>query len=209
MGFPADNLLEIVDLACVRGDHLLFEELSLTLAAGEVCQVHGPNGSGKTSLLRIVCALGLAERGEVRWNGTPISELGEDYRAALSYVGHLNGIKGELTALENLEATRALAPTRTDAEPLDVLAEAGLAGFEEVPCRYLSAGQKRRVSIARLLLSACPLWVLDEPATALDSKGVEAFQRLVERHAASGGMVLITSHQALAFGAATTRTLEL
>ncbi|MCZ7598417.1 MAG: heme ABC exporter ATP-binding protein CcmA [Gammaproteobacteria bacterium] len=157
----------------------------------------------------MVCALGMAERGEVLWNGTPIGELGEEYRAALSYVGHLNGIKGELTALENLEAARALAPTRNDAAALDVLAEAGLAGYEEIPCRYLSAGQKRRVSIARLLLSACPLWVLDEPATALDSKGVEAFQRLVERHAASGGMVLVTSHRALAFGAASTRTLEL
>jgi heme exporter protein A len=209
MPFTFNSTLDIEELCCVRGDNQLFEGLSFSVGVGDICQVHGANGSGKTSLLRILSGLSLPESGEVRWNGEPIDELREVYRACLSYIGHHNGIKGELNALENLQTARSLHPSRMDIDPAGALDKVGLYGYEDIPCRYLSAGQKRRVAIARLLLSAAQLWILDEPATALDNDGVVAFQQLLETHAAAGGMVVITSHQPLQFGAIKTRMIAL
>lgn len=209
MPFSPDSRLECRDLACVRGDNLLFENFSLDVGAGEVCQVHGANGAGKTSLMRIICGLATPERGEVRWCGEPIDHHVESFRSRLSYVGHLNGVKAELSPIENLDAARSISPTRRDVTTTTALDRAGLAGYEDIPCRFLSAGQKRRVAIARLLMSGAQLWVLDEPATALDADGVTDFQRLLETHAANGGMVVITSHQPLHFEGVHARAVHL
>ncbi len=209
MRFSPDSRLECVDLACERGDNLLFEELGFVVSGGDICQVHGANGSGKTSLLRILCTLAVPERGEVRWCGEPVSRQPDRFRANLSYIGHHNGVKGELSPLENLRAAISLSPSRSDADPAAALERAGLYGYEDVPCRFLSAGQKRRVAIARLLLSSAQLWILDEPVTALDVQGVADFQALLERHAENGGMVVITSHQPLVFGRIETKMVHL
>ncbi len=209
MPFSPDSRLQCQDLACVRGDNLLFEDFNLNVRAGEICQVHGANGAGKTSLLRIVCGLATPERGEVLWCGERLDHRGDTFRSRLCYVGHLNGVKAELSPLDNLEAARSLSPSRADVQTVSALERAGLAGYEDVPCRFLSAGQKRRVAIARLLMSGAQLWVLDEPATALDADGVAGFQQLLESHAHDGGMVLITSHQPLRFGDIHTRAVHL
>jgi heme exporter protein A len=209
MRFSPTSTLAIEDLCCIRGDNQLFEGLSFVVNAGDICQVHGANGSGKTSLLRILSGLALPEIGDVLWNGERIEDLRETYRACLSYIGHHNGIKGELTPGENLQAVRSLYPSRANIDIDAVLEKVGLYGYEDIPCRYLSAGQKRRVAIARLLLSAAQLWILDEPVTALDADGVTAFQLLLQDHAQAGGMVVITSHQPLHFGTVETRMIGL
>ncbi|GJL83159.1 MAG: cytochrome c biogenesis ATP-binding export protein CcmA [marine bacterium B5-7] len=206
--FP-DSRLEGIALSCVRGENLLFDSLDFSVQAGEICQVFGANGAGKTSLLRILCGLALPESGQVLWNGVDIDEQREVFTSSLGYVGHQNGIKGELNPLENLAAIRALTATRDDMDAESALENVGLYGYEDIPCRYLSAGQKRRVALSRLLLTAAQCWILDEPVTALDAQGVADFQKVLENHAKCGGLVLITSHQALTFGSIETRRIEL
>ena len=198
MKFPPDNHLAATSLACVRGDRLLFEALELSLRAGRVCVVEGVNGAGKTSLLRILSGLGAPEHGAVTWNGVDIREQREEYNRSLSHVGHSNGVKGELTALENLEAVVAVQATRRDAAPAEALSRVGLSGYEDAPLKHLSAGQRRRVAIARLAVSAAPLWILDEPVAALDSDGVERFEGLLAEHVAANGIAVLASHQGLA-----------
>ena len=209
MQLARDSRLEAEDLCCVRGDSLLFEDLRFRVDAGDICQVHGANGAGKTSLLRILCGLSLPERGRILWNGVDTDEQNDVFRGALAYVGHHNGIKGELNPVENLDTAGALHPVRDDLDAVTALDRVGLYGYEEIPCRYLSAGQKRRVALARLLLTAAQLWILDEPVTALDVAGVAHFQELLEDHAGRGGMVIITSHQPLSFGSIETRKIQL
>jgi heme exporter protein A len=199
-------VFEAVDLACVRRDRTLFEGFSFRLAAGELLQIEGANGSGKTSLLRILCLLALADAGEVRWNGANVAEDRADYLARLTYIGHTPGVKADLTALENLQVASALAPDAAACHPDDALAAVGLAGFEDTHVRELSAGQTRRVALARLLLQPTRLWILDEPFTALDRAGKRRVEELLEAHCGAGGMALITTHQPVDVGdAAKTR----
>jgi heme exporter protein A len=199
-------VFEAVDLTCVRRDRVLFEGFSFRLAAGELLQIEGANGSGKTSLLRILCLFALADAGEVRWNGTNVTDNRPDYLSRLTYIGHTPGVKADLTAFENLEVAGALAPGEPVCDPDDALAEVGLAGFEDTLVRELSAGQTRRVALARLLRQPTRLWILDEPFTALDRGGKRLVERMLEDHCAAGGMALITTHQAVDVGdAAKTR----
>ena len=190
-------MLEIDSLECVRGTRTLFSDLSLRIPATTIFRVSGSNGSGKTSLLRIICGLLQPDRGEVRWNGVPIRDLREAYGHDLLYVGHRNGIKDELTPMENLAFWLALnANNRNCGRVAEALASAGLTGFERTPCRFLSQGQKRRVAIARLFLSQSkPLWILDEPLTALDADGIAALSACMLAHAALGNIVCLTTHQ--------------
>jgi heme exporter protein A len=202
--------LEVSKLECRRGDRLLFSELDFTIESGELLHLRGRNGSGKTTLLRTLCGLFMADGGEIRWRGETIRDLGEDYRRELLYFGHLNGIKGDLTGIENLSVSAVLDGDPVDGEAIwAALAGIGLEGFEDLPTRMLSQGQKKRVALARLLLTRAPLWILDEPFTALDHDAVEFLQGLIADHVAGGGLVVLTTHQEVPLTSGRARRLEL
>lgn len=184
------------NLECVRGEHTLFSNVSLSINPGELMFVGGPNGSGKTSLLRLLCGLSLPDEGEIVWDGVNIQELQDNYRSILTYLGHLGGIKDDLTAVENLHISCALAGDAIDEEQaIDALERIGLAGREQLPAKVLSQGQRRRVALARLLVTQTKLWILDEPLTALDVAAVELIKQILERNLQNGGMVIMTTHQ--------------
>lgn len=189
-------MLEVRDLECVRGDHRLFSGLSFELQGGELLRLRGSNGSGKTSLLRTVCGLLEPAAGEVRWQGKNIRAQRDEFHGDLLYLGHHNGIKAELTGFENLRLSAALSGQRLRDDAIyDALERIGLGGREDLPTQVLSQGQKRRVALARLLLSEAELWVLDEPFTALDVKAVALLKRLITEHLQAQGMVILTTHQ--------------
>ncbi len=192
-------MLETLDLACLRGDRRLFRGLSLQLQPGQLLRVEGANGAGKTSLLRLLAGLALPAAGEVRWQGRSIRRQREAFAQALLYLGHLGGLKDELTARENLQIDCALtgAPG-IDAARIDAaLAGWGLARQAALPLRVLSAGQRRRAALARLQLNTAPLWVLDEPFNTLDVDAVAQLGQVIEQHLAGGGLAVVTSHMAL------------
>ncbi len=192
------SLLSAEKLECTRDDRLLFNGLSFSLGSGEVLQIEGPNGSGKTSLLRILSGLRRADEGEVRWLGDDIRHAREDYYASMVYIGHLPCIKNDLTTLENI---RVLLDTRSQsvssAKVEQALASVGLAGFEDVAGKALSSGQRRRVLFAFLLLAEAKLWILDEPLTALDVKGVDMVESMILEHRENGGSVVFTTHHGM------------
>ncbi|WPL16225.1 Cytochrome c biogenesis ATP-binding export protein CcmA [Thiorhodovibrio winogradskyi] len=191
-------MLEVSALSCRRGERCLFSALDLQLAPGQLLHLQGSNGSGKTTLLRALCGLLHPDAGQIRWHGEPIERLAEDYYRDLLYLGHLNGIKGDLTGLENLRiACRLSGQPASDGAIAGALARIGLGGFEDLPCRMLSQGQKKRVALARLLLSKAPLWILDEPFSALDLGAVALLDELIRVHVEDGGLVVLTTHQAL------------
>jgi heme exporter protein A len=193
---PAGPGLEAHGLACRRGDRQLFSGLSFALPPGEALHVEGHNGSGKTSLLRMLCGLNRPSAGEIRWGGQAIGDLGDAFHAELLYIGHHNGIKDELTGLENLAlADRLRGGSGSEDACLDALARMGLAGLQELPAAMLSQGQRRRLALSRLLLSRAPLWILDEPFTALDHKAVAQVRITIEQHLAKGGIVVMVTHQ--------------
>jgi heme exporter protein A len=202
--------LAVDALSCVRGDRVLFQDLSFTLGDGELLHLKGQNGSGKTTLLRALAGLLLPESGEIRWCGGNIRRLREEYTRHLLYLGHLNGIKGDLTAAENLRIAATLDGfALSEDRAWELLAEIGLRGHEDLPSKHLSQGQKRRVALARLLANAARIWILDEPFTALDVAAVELLQDVIRRHVDGGGMAIITTHQEVAMLGAQTRTIEL
>ena len=190
-------MLEATDLRCVRGNRALFSSLSFSLRGGELLRIAGVNGSGKTSLLRILCGLLTPAEGEVRWRGENIRALGEEYFRELLYVGHANAVKDELTPAENLTVACTLAGMSINSTQVgDALLRLGLAGYEDLPVKVLSQGQRRRVALARLALSAVlPLWIVDEPFIALDADAVEEVQALIAEHLARGAAVVLTTHQ--------------
>lgn len=190
------NQLELVNIACERGETRLFEGCHLTVQSGQWWQIEGHNGIGKTSLLRILAGLTVPAEGEVRWNGSPITQVREDYYAELFYLGHFAGIKPELTAWENLRYYQKLQNLPLSDEALwNALEKVGLIGREELLCSHLSAGQQRRVALAKLWLTPASLWILDEPFTAIDKKGVAELIAHIEQHCANGGLCIFTSHQ--------------
>ncbi|MBM3357824.1 MAG: cytochrome c biogenesis heme-transporting ATPase CcmA [Betaproteobacteria bacterium] len=190
-------MLEAIDLECVRGERTLFSGLNFALRGGELMRVAGANGSGKTSLLRIVCGLLFPEQGSVRWRGENVRTLREEYGKELVYVGHSNAVKDDLTAAENVTVSCTLSGMEPDRDRVhEALHGIGLAGCEGLPARALSQGQRRRVALARLLLCGhAPLWVLDEPFAALDAQAIERVQALISAHVARGAAVVYTSHQ--------------
>ncbi|CAH0197679.1 cytochrome C biogenesis protein CcmA [bacteria symbiont BFo1 of Frankliniella occidentalis] len=187
-------MLAARNLTCVRDERALFRNLSFTVAAGEIVQVEGANGAGKTSLLRILAGLSRAEQGEILWQQESIQRQRESYHASLLYLGHQPGVKAVLTPFENLSFWHA---ERTADELFQALEQVDLTGYEDVPVAALSAGQQRRVALARLWLSQAALWILDEPLTAIDKSGVEKLMALFVQHAEQGGAVILTTHQDL------------
>ena len=203
-------MLSVSDLECQRGDRRLFSGVGFRLGDGELMYLQGRNGTGKTSLLRLLCGLLPPAGGEIFWRGQPIKRLGEDYRRELCFLGHHNAIKEELTPLENLSTSAALATTPLDTEQaLDALARLGLAGREDLPCRYLSQGQKRRVALSRLVFDQRSLWLLDEPFVALDTVAVELVASLIGAHLQRGGLAVLTTHQSVEIVGGITRQLVL
>ncbi|NEX17034.1 MAG: heme ABC transporter ATP-binding protein CcmA [Halochromatium sp.] len=189
-------MLDVSDLACRRGERLLFSGLSFQVPSETLLHVRGLNGSGKTTLLRALCGLLRADAGSIRWRGERIRDLAEDYNRDLLYFGHLNGIKADLTGLENLRIASTLDQDPADEDAIiEALSRIGLEGFEDLPTRMLSQGQKKRVALARLILSKAPLWILDEPFTALDVDAVDLLQQLIAEQVARGGSVILTTHQ--------------
>ncbi|MCG6383531.1 cytochrome c biogenesis heme-transporting ATPase CcmA [Vibrio fluvialis] len=189
-------MLEVKNLTAIRDERVLFEGLSFTIQSGELVQIEGRNGTGKTTLLRIVTGLGDRDDGEIHWNNVNIEADRDSYHQELLFLGHQTGVKRELTALENLRFYQAVHAAGTQKEDLyQALTQVGLAGREDVPVAQLSAGQQRRVALARLWLSRQKLWILDEPLTAIDKQGVKVLEALFLQHAEQGGIVVLTTHQ--------------
>jgi len=189
-------MLTATSLSCVRGERRLFAGLDLAVGPGEWLHVQGENGVGKTSLLRILASLSPPAEGEIRWHGEPVKALGEEYHRALLFLGHHGAVKEDLTPFENLTLAAQLDGSILDeADALKALARFGLRGREDLAVRFLSAGQKRRVLLARLAVRKAALWILDEPFTALDVKAVDMLSGLIAEHVAGGGMAILTSHQ--------------
>lgn len=177
---------------------MLFKKQSFHLQSGQLLLVEGRNGSGKTTLLKTLATLRLQDKGDIQWCGTPIQKLGSLYLENFSWLGHHNGIKDDLTAFENLRVTRSLLPAN-DLKISAALETIGLKGYRHTAARSFSAGMKRRLGLARLLLANTPLWILDEPQSALDRSGIELFESLATRHLDAGGMIVMTSHHDVGF----------
>lgn len=191
--------LEARRLACERDDRWLFTDLDIEIGAGEIVRIEGPNGSGKTTLLKILSGQLADYQGELFWCGEPMRRVRTDFLANLLYLGHAPGVKAALTPLENLAWYQALAgEPGNEAERMQALADVRLTGFEDIPAAQLSAGQLRRIALARLALIERPLWVLDEPFTAIDREGVAELEQRLLAHAQRGGSVLLTTHHDLA-----------
>ncbi|MGA7178607.1 MAG: cytochrome c biogenesis heme-transporting ATPase CcmA [Thiobacillaceae bacterium] len=204
-------MLEVHDLQCSRGGHRLFSSKSFTLEAGTLAWIRGRNGSGKSTLLRTISGLSPADQGEILWRGRNIRKQAEEYRRELVFLGHSAALKDDLSPLENLSILMQMSGRAIAApEALSALGSVGLKGREHLPVKYLSQGQKRRVHMARLHLSRnCPLWLLDEPLTALDAEGVSALQNLLSYHLRQSGIVVMTSHQEISIDSANTLHIQL
>lgn len=195
---PDAVMLEAQSLECVRDDRQLFSDLCFSISEAEVLQIEGHNGSGKTSLLRILCGLRQPESGQIMWQGESISSNREDYYENMVYIGHLPCIKADLTVLENV---RSLLDTRslTLSNPVieSALEKVGLASYEDVQGKALSSGQRRRILLAFIELAQAKLWILDEPLTALDVQGVDLMESMILGHRQAGGSVIFTTHHGM------------
>jgi heme exporter protein A len=189
-------MLQGTNLCCIRQDRVLFEQLNLSIHGGELLQIAGKNGAGKSSLLRILAGLAQSDEGQLQYRQQSVTKVSAEYAANLCYIGHQSGIHEQLTALENISFWRA-AIAQPAADDFGLLAQLGLAGLEDIPCRMLSAGQQRRVSLARLWFSQCQLWILDEPFTALDQSAIAMLQQHFLQHLQRGGAIVLTTHQSL------------
>lgn len=189
--------LKIKDLVCVRDDRLLISDLSLLLESGQMLHIEGKNGSGKTSLLRILSGLSRPESGAVLFNGKTLESLAGEYYEQINYIGHHDGIKRDLSSIENLRMAQAIAKPK-DIDLNDALKAVNLYAFADNLVSTLSAGQKRRLALARLVVTDAPFWIMDEPFTSLDTASIALFENLFLEHLAQGGLIAMTSHHALA-----------
>lgn len=190
--------LEFRQFTCLRDGHPLFNPLSFSLHSGEVVQIAGPNGAGKTTFLRSLCGLFDEWTGEMLWQGQSLRVPDFSMCSELLYLGHQPGVKKSLTAQENLHWFFGVQGVPFPGSVSSALSHVGLEGYEETPCHQMSAGQLRRVALARLYISKATIWILDEPFTAIDRFGVQNLETLIQRHASNGGLVILTTHQPLA-----------
>ena len=198
------STLSAENLTLVRGERCLFEGLGFAVKTGELLILEGRNGCGKTSLMRAIAGMLSLETGEVFWNDKPVRQQRQEFHGSLVWLAHRTGLKGDLNMLENLHFERALRRQSTDdTEP--VFARLGIERLRRLPLRSLSAGQQRRVALARLLLADVPLWMLDEPFTNLDREGRKLVMELVEEHLAGGGLCVMAAHQDVDINAPTTK----
>ena len=203
-------MLEAINLTCVRGTRRLFKNLDFSATEGELVELRGPNGSGKTSLLRILCGLAEPAAGEVRWDGTSIRKLGEEYFASVAYLGHQNAVKDELTAIENVRVSSAVAGRPlSDSEARQMLARVGLTQQQNLPARVLSAGQRRRLGMTRLLALEARLWILDEVLTSLDDSAMNLSREFITEHLQKDGIAIVATHQELNLAAPKFQQLRL
>src|SRR6185295_10961808 len=204
------TILEVANLECVRGDRRLFRDVSFSLNPGTLLQVTGPNGCGKTSLLRIICGLSKPESGEIKWQGAEISSLDEDYAQSITYIGHRIAVKEELNSLENLRISSGLGGSElSHNQAREALARVGLSDREHLPARFLSEGQRRRSALARLVHGKAILWVLDEVLASLDHAAVTLVESLIGEHLSKGGLAIVATHQELHIPAGSLQRLEL
>ena len=199
-------MLQAINLTCMRDERMLFSDLNFTVNSGDIVQIEGPNGAGKTTLLRLLAGLSGAEQGEVRWQGEKLQRQREEWHRNLLFLGHQPGVKTILSPLENLAFYHA---ELDEDQRFAALEAVDLLGFEEIAVAQLSAGQQRRVALARLWLSRAPVWILDEPLTAIDVNGIEKLMALFVQHAQRGGMVILTTHQPLPAAAWPLRRISL
>ena len=192
-----------------RGERHILRDVSFSVREGEFLKLTGPNGVGKTTLIRVICGLLPAESGVVEWRGRPVTSSNDEYHAEMTYLGHLNSLKADLTARENLKFLTGLRETLTDADIDAALDRVGILSRGDLAARSLSAGQKRRLALSRLLLSGALLWILDEPVTNLDVAGVGLVEELVREHVGRGGLALAAAHQRLLDDEPFLRRLEL
>lgn len=191
-------LISATNLTCIREERLLFDQLTIEINTGDIVQIEGPNGSGKTSLLRILAGLSQPYEGDVFYKKQLITQSREEFHQNLLYLGHLPGVKGEMTAQENLNFNLTLHGLHFNADEIeDTLSQVNLTGFEDSLASHLSAGQHRRISLARLYKSDAKIWILDEPFTAIDKQGVQSLEQLFKAHIKRGGCVILTTHQDL------------
>ncbi|MCY9845645.1 cytochrome c biogenesis heme-transporting ATPase CcmA [Vibrio caribbeanicus] len=190
-------MLEVSQLTITKGEYTLFDALSFAISPGELVQIEGRNGTGKTTLLRLLIGLGQYDKGLIQWKGATIRSNREEFHQDLLYIGHQTGIKPELTAFENLAFFCSMQRTTKlgNQEIYDALLKVGLVGKEDIPVAKLSAGQQRRAALARLWLSEQILWILDEPLTAIDKQGMQILESLFIQHTSKGGIVVLTTHQ--------------
>jgi len=203
-------MLEAFHLECVRGNRTIFRDVSFAVRPGDCFRLTGHNGSGKTSLLRMLCGLLPPASGTIRWHGTGIEILREEYFSAIAYVGHRPGIKDELTAMENLQVSSGMSGIEISRKTAgSALERMGLGHRMYLPARFLSEGERRRVALARLAVGRSSLWLLDEVMTSLDRIAVETIHHLIEDHLAAGGMAIIATHQELKLTSGRSQGIEL
>ena len=203
-------MLEAINLTCVRGTRRLFKDLNFTVERGELIELRGPNGSGKTSLLRILCGLASPAAGDVLWDGTNIRSLGEEYSAVVAYLGHQNAVKDELSAMENLRISSGVSGHALGKDEAQaVLAKVGLTQQQNLPARVLSAGQRRRLGMTRMLTAKATLWILDEVLTSLDQTAMDLSREFMTEHLKKGGAAIVATHQDLNLTAPSVKRLQL
>ncbi|MDO8939721.1 MAG: cytochrome c biogenesis heme-transporting ATPase CcmA [Methylicorpusculum sp.] len=200
-------VFEARQLSCIRDDRVLFANLDFQVNGGQVLLIEGPNGSGKTSLLRILTGLRLPDEGELFWCGSSLEELDSSFYQHIAYVSHGNGLKDDLSVEENLRYARAFGESTLTID--QALEKVGLMGYQDTPVRYLSAGQRRRLALARLLCMKKSLWILDEPFTSLDKKSIATFEQFIQSHVADNGLVVMTSHHDTGLPAEIVQKIEL
>ena len=205
----SQHVLTAHDITCIRGQRALFTDLNLTIGAGEILHIQGSNGSGKTSLLRILCGTSQPDNGTVFWQSEDIRTCRSTYCEHLAYIGHSNGIKLELAPNENLSCLAAIKGYAADSQIDLALTQSGLSRDRDIPCIHLSAGQRRRVAIAWLFMTQASIWILDEPLTAIDQDGIDIVRNRFSQHLEDGGLIVLTGHQHLQFEDREIKTLHL